>query len=171
MVLAYLSGHRRACKHKQSERAARIASLPAVYHEALTTADTSILATPLDKLVANIKKGEVKPLDVLRAYGKEAIRAQAETNCLTEIMIEDAEKWASENELKGPLAGIPGISICISANRQSPSKILSMFKGMILVLGTLRGPQSLRHKILLWSDVSKTPGQFHLSRLMYRHHC
>jgi hypothetical protein len=109
MVLAYLSGHRRACKHKQQERASRIAALPAVYHEPLTSNDTSILATPLDKLVANIKKGEVKSLDVLRAYGKEAIRAHAETNCLTEIMIEDAEKWAAEPDHKGPLAGIPGI--------------------------------------------------------------
>jgi hypothetical protein len=111
MVLAYLSGHYSACRYKQRERASRIAALPSVYHEPLSGADTSILATPLDKLVANIKKGEVKPLDVLRAYGKEAIRAHADTNCLTEIMIEDAEKWATESELKGPLAGIPGIPI------------------------------------------------------------
>jgi hypothetical protein len=110
MVLAYLSGHRSACKYKQNERASKIASLPAIYHASLTSADTSILATPLDKLVANIKKGEVKPIDVLHAYGKEALRAHAETNCLTEIMIEDAEKWATEGEIKGPLAGIPGIS-------------------------------------------------------------
>ena len=110
MVLAYLSGHTKACKYKQQERAAKIAALPPVYHEGLTGADKSILATPLDKLVAKIKKQEVKPLDVLRAYGKEAIRAHAETNCLTEIMIEDAEKWATESELKGPLAGIPGNS-------------------------------------------------------------
>jgi hypothetical protein len=110
MVLAYLSGHTKACKYKQQERASKIAALPPVYHEGLTTTETSILATPLDKLVAQIKKQELKPLDVLRAYGKEAIRAHAETNCLTEIMIEDAEKWAAECELKGPLAGIPGNS-------------------------------------------------------------
>ena len=111
MVLAYLSGHRSACKYKQNERASKIAGLPAIYHASLTSTDTSILATPLDKLVADIKKGEVKPIDVLHAYGKEALRAHAETNCLTEIMIEDAEKWATEGEIKGPLAGIPGTSI------------------------------------------------------------
>jgi len=111
MVLAYLSGHHSACKYKQNERASKIAGLPAVYHASLTSTETSILATPLDKLVANIKKGEVKPIEVLHAYGKEAIRAHAETNCLTEIMIEDAEKWATEGEIKGPLAGIPGTSI------------------------------------------------------------
>ena len=108
MVLAYLSGHRSACKYKQKEREARLAALPPVYYEPLTGADKSILATPLPLLVGNIKKGEVKPLEVLRAYGKEAIRAHKETNCLTEIMIEDAERWASSSDLKGPLAGIPG---------------------------------------------------------------
>jgi hypothetical protein len=109
MVIAYLSGHHSACKFKQNERASKIAALPAVYHQPLGEGDLSILATPLDKLVANIKKGELKPLDVLRAYGKQAIRAHVDTNCLTEIMIEDAERWASESDLKGPLAGIPGM--------------------------------------------------------------
>jgi hypothetical protein len=110
MVLAYLSGHRSACKYKQKEREARISALPSVYHEPLTGGDRSILSTPLALLVGNIKKGEVKPLEVLRAYGKEALRAHDETNCLTEIMIEDAEIWASTPDLKGPLAGIPGLS-------------------------------------------------------------
>jgi len=111
MVLAYLSGHRSACKYKQNERATKIAALPPVYHEPLSNADKSILATPLDNLVANIKKRELKPLDVLRAYGKEAIRAHNETNCLTEIMIEDAEAWAKESDLNGPLAGVPGSAL------------------------------------------------------------
>lgn len=108
MVLAYLSGHRSACKYKQRERESKIASLPRIYHEPLTAAEKSILATPLALLVGAIKKGETKPLDVLRAYGKEALRAHEETNCLTEIMIEDAEIWATEVPPKGPLAGIPG---------------------------------------------------------------
>lgn len=110
MILAYLSGHRSACKYKQTERTTKIAALPPVYHEPLTAADKFILATPLDHLVDNIKKGDIKPLDVLQAYGKEALRVHRETNCLTEIMIEDAEVWAKESELKGPLAGVPGIA-------------------------------------------------------------
>jgi len=110
MILAFLSGHRDACKYKQQERAAKIAALPAVYHEPPTLADTSILASPLDKLATDIKNGAVKPIDVLHAYGKAALLVHAETNCLTEIMIEDAEKSAleAERKLKGPLAGIPG---------------------------------------------------------------
>ena len=108
MILAYLSGHRSACKFKQNEREQRIATLPPVYFEELKDGDKSILATPLDKLVENIKKGEVKPVDILHAYGKQAIKAHEKTNCLTEIMISDAEQWAAEHNLKGPLAGIPG---------------------------------------------------------------
>ena len=50
----------------------------------------------------------VEPIDVLRSYGKIAIRAHAKTNCLTEVMLPAAEQWAqSEVNLKGPLAGVP----------------------------------------------------------------
>ena len=48
------------------------------------------------------------PIDVLRAYGKVATKAHEKANCLTEVMLPEAESWA-ENEvnLKSPLAGIP----------------------------------------------------------------
>ena len=47
-------------------------------------------------------------MDVLRAYGKVAIKAHERTNCLTEIMLPEAESWAQGDvDLKGPLAGIP----------------------------------------------------------------
>ena len=50
----------------------------------------------------------IKPLDVLQTYGKLAIKANARTNCLTEIMIREAEIWAQEEvNLDGPLAGVP----------------------------------------------------------------
>jgi hypothetical protein len=114
MVIAYLSGHRSLCKFKQNEREQRIAALPPIYFEELRESDQSILATPLDKLVINIKKGELKPTDVLHAYGKQAIKAHKETNCLTEILISDAEQWAANHDLKGPLAGVPGkILLCM----------------------------------------------------------
>lgn len=49
-----------------------------------------------------------KPLDILQAYGNAALKAHAKTNCLTEVMISSAEKWAAtEISTKGPLAGIP----------------------------------------------------------------
>ena len=49
-----------------------------------------------------------KPIDILRTYGKLAIRAHEKTNCLTEVMLPEAEKWAETGiNAKGPLAGIP----------------------------------------------------------------
>jgi hypothetical protein len=112
MLLAYFSGHRAACTSKQRERAARIASLPAIYRDPLSAHDETILATPLEKLVAEVHTGEVKPLDVLHAYGKKALKVHEQTDCLTEILILDAEKWAREaDDTKGPLAGIPGIPL------------------------------------------------------------
>ena len=63
---------------------------------------------PIETLVQDVHKQVLKPIDVLRTYGKVAIRAHKMTNCLTEVMLPEAELWA-ENEvnLKGPLAGIP----------------------------------------------------------------
>lgn len=45
---------------------------------------------------------------MLRTYGKVAVRAQERTNCITELLLPEAESWLeSEVNLKGPLAGIP----------------------------------------------------------------
>ena len=53
-------------------------------------------------------KDVIKPIDILRTYGKIAIKAHEKTNCLTEVMLPEAESWAEDEiNLKGPLAGIP----------------------------------------------------------------
>lgn len=50
----------------------------------------------------------LSPIDILRSYGKVALRAHEKTNCLTEVMLPEAEAWAENDvNLKGPLAGIP----------------------------------------------------------------
>lgn len=48
-------------------------------------------------------------MEILRTYGKTAVRAHAKTNCVTEVLVPDAERWVQEGgiNLKGPLAGIP----------------------------------------------------------------
>lgn len=51
--------------------------------------------------------GSLNPSDVLIAYGKTALRAHAATNCLTEVLIEQAEEWAKACNTRGPLAGMP----------------------------------------------------------------
>ncbi|KAI9712958.1 MAG: hypothetical protein M1812_006705 [Candelaria pacifica] len=94
--------------NKQWERASRIANLPAPYHSPVSHQDRDILDKPIQELVQDVHNEKTKPTDILRAYGKVAIQAHLQTNCLTEVMIARAEFWA-ENEIdtKGPLAGIP----------------------------------------------------------------
>jgi fatty acid amide hydrolase len=102
-VLSYTS---RDFKRKQ--RAARIASLPSVYHTAITAFDRSVVAKPIEELVQEVHRGVLQPIDVLHTYGKIAVRAQEKTNCLTELLLPEAEEWAkTEVDLKGPLAGVP----------------------------------------------------------------
>lgn len=45
---------------------------------------------------------------MLQTYGKVAVKAQDRTNCITELLLPEAESWLkSDINLKGPLAGIP----------------------------------------------------------------
>ncbi|KAG6852988.1 hypothetical protein C0991_007704 [Blastosporella zonata] len=106
MLFSYLA-HRKACKAKQDERRNRIDQLPAYYKEPIGLRDATILAHPISALVKGVKAGEIDPSDILKAYGKQALCAHAQTNCLTEIMILSAETWAKDCNKKGPLAGVP----------------------------------------------------------------
>jgi Asp-tRNA(Asn)/Glu-tRNA(Gln) amidotransferase A subunit family amidase len=95
-------------KRKQQERADRIANLPSSYHSPVNAQDRSILDKPIEELVQDVHKQVLKPIDILRTYGKVAVKAHEKTNCLTEVMIEAAEGWAEKDiNTKGPLAGIP----------------------------------------------------------------
>ena len=95
-------------QRKQIERYTRIANLPTAYLSPLSSHDRDILDKPVEELVQDVHKQLLKPIDILRSYGKVAVKAHERTNCLTEVMLPEAEQWA-ENEinLKGPLAGIP----------------------------------------------------------------
>ncbi|KAI0353370.1 amidase signature enzyme [Trametes cingulata] len=99
--------HRRACAAKQREREERIRSLPPAYHAPLSAADKQLLARPASEIVARVQAGTLAPTDVLLAYGKQALRAHAATNCLTEVLIAKAEGWAKTSNTQGPLAGMP----------------------------------------------------------------
>lgn len=61
-----------------------------------------------------IHASDLTPLDILGAYGKQAIQAHAKTNCLTEIMIGEEDKKLQQEGMIGgmkrssrPLEGIP----------------------------------------------------------------
>jgi len=96
-------------KAKQDERASRITALPQSYRYPLLSTERSILNRPIAELVQDVHNNAIKPVDILRTYGKVAIKAQEKTNCVTEILFPEAEKWIDNGgiNLKGPLAGIP----------------------------------------------------------------
>ncbi|ETI27130.1 hypothetical protein G647_09812 [Cladophialophora carrionii CBS 160.54] len=102
--------HRRACVIKQRQRDARFASLPDPYRGPLTTSQRSILSAPISQLVSDVQSGHLSPIDILRTYGKTTSIAHTRTNCVTELLLPEAESWARDEKdvnLKGPLAGIP----------------------------------------------------------------
>ncbi|KAK4554173.1 hypothetical protein LTR86_008700 [Recurvomyces mirabilis] len=101
--------HWSACKRKQEERAERIASLSKPYQYPLNSNERTILDENIDDLVQDVQDGNKNAVDVLRAYGKVAVKAQEKTNCITEVMLKEAEGWINSGDinLKGPLAGIP----------------------------------------------------------------
>lgn len=98
--------HEKVCAAKHKQREDTIKALPE-YNKPLTPKEKSILDFTVPDLVKQVKANEIKPKEVLLAYGKQALVAQAKTNCLTEIMLKDAENWADEVDTSGPLAGIP----------------------------------------------------------------
>lgn len=96
-------------QRKQDERASRIANLPKPYKAPISNDDRSILDAPIHQLVQDVQNKKTDAVDVLRAYGKAAVKAQAKTNSITEVMITEAEGWIENGDinLSGPLAGIP----------------------------------------------------------------
>ncbi|PHH83286.1 hypothetical protein CDD82_2466 [Ophiocordyceps australis] len=107
-LLEYLQ-HRKDCQFKQNERAARIRALPARYHAPFSPLDRQIINQPIEELVKQVHSDPSKASDLLDSYAKVALKAQEKTNCITEILIEDAQRWISNGSInfKGPLAGIP----------------------------------------------------------------
>ena len=92
---------------KQEERRERIETLSEVYHAVLTTADTNILSQSVAETVRKVQSGVLDPVDVVHAFGNKALKAHAATNCLTEILLPEAEEWARACNKQGPLAGMP----------------------------------------------------------------
>ncbi|KAI2699425.1 hypothetical protein CBS147332_8311 [Penicillium roqueforti] len=100
--------YRRIRNQKQSERELRFAGLPQQYQLPISDQDRKTIDQPIAELVHDVHDSTVSALDVLRTYGKVAKRAHERTNCVTELMLPEAESWlGSEINLKGPLAGIP----------------------------------------------------------------
>jgi Asp-tRNA(Asn)/Glu-tRNA(Gln) amidotransferase A subunit family amidase len=93
---------------KQRKRDAKFAALPDSYKGPLTAQQRSILSAPIGSLVSDVQSGALSAVDILRTYGKTAVVAHQRTNCVTELLLPEAESWAKDGvDLTGPLAGIP----------------------------------------------------------------
>lgn len=106
MGLFFTSKYENAQKLKQKQREDTINALPE-YHKSLTSKEKDILNYDVPELAKLVKANELKPKEILLAYGKQSLIAHAKTNCLTEVMLKDAEEWAEKVDTSGPLAGIP----------------------------------------------------------------
>ena len=92
---------------KQHERQERIKALAPIFHEPISAKDHHVMGQPISALVSQVQNGQRDPVDILTAYGKKALQAHEETNCLTEVMIAAAVGWAKDCNRTGPLAGVP----------------------------------------------------------------
>lgn len=92
---------------KQNERRGRIARLSPVYTSPLSGTDRIILGQTVAETVSKVQSGALDPVDIVRAFGKKALKAHEATNCLTEILLPEAEEWAKSCNRQGPLAGMP----------------------------------------------------------------
>ncbi|PHH83989.1 hypothetical protein CDD83_2678 [Cordyceps sp. RAO-2017] len=106
-LLDYLQ-HRRDCRFKQDERTSRLGALSA-YRGPFSALDRDIINKPIEELVQDVQRDPGKAAQLLRTYGKVALKAHDKTNCVTEVLIKDAEQWIKDGSinLKGSLAGIP----------------------------------------------------------------
>lgn len=92
-------------------------------------------------LVAKVQSGDVDPEDILLAYSKKVLYAHKKTNCLTEVMISEAQVAARECNRAGPLAGIPvsmkdtvgitGFASCLG--NSTPSRLVPFQKDAAIV--------------------------------------
>ncbi|RDA89050.1 hypothetical protein CP532_2308 [Ophiocordyceps camponoti-leonardi (nom. inval.)] len=93
---------------KQDQRTTRLGLLDA-YRSPISSFDRDVVNKPIEKLVADVQADPALASGILSTYGKVALRAHAKTNCLTELLIKDAEGWIKDGSInfKGALAGIP----------------------------------------------------------------
>ncbi|KAI0314594.1 amidase signature domain-containing protein [Amylostereum chailletii] len=96
---------------KLAERHAKLVGAP----EFSAAVHQEILEASATEIVRRIEKGVWTASQVLDAYIARAVQAQAKTNCLTEILFEEARATARQldadfvvtKKLKGPLHGVP----------------------------------------------------------------
>ncbi|KII87208.1 hypothetical protein PLICRDRAFT_113002 [Plicaturopsis crispa FD-325 SS-3] len=105
--------HREVVDTKRAQRDEALSSAPS-YHADAPTYDVYLRATA-SEIVTRIESGEWTSSQVVAAYCARAAYAQATTNCVTEVLFEQAlreaalldKEYAATGKLRGPLHGVP----------------------------------------------------------------
>ncbi|KAF8908523.1 amidase signature domain-containing protein [Gymnopilus junonius] len=90
LFLFFRSAHQRACATKQAERQSKIESLSPVYSSPLSSSEEKIHALSLSELVTKCRSGAIQPSSIMMAYAKKALFAHKATNCLADLMFDEA---------------------------------------------------------------------------------
>lgn len=96
-----------------------MAALSASYSAPLTSDEEKIHALSLATLVRQCRSGALGPSDVMRAYAKKVFVAQKESNCVSDVLVEEAlssalSQWGPGQDTDSdrvchqrPLLGVP----------------------------------------------------------------
>jgi Asp-tRNA(Asn)/Glu-tRNA(Gln) amidotransferase A subunit family amidase len=128
---------------KQKELKDKIDAVPPSYFVATTPQDRSIYALSLAQLASQCKTGVLSPSDVIQTYSKRAIRAHQATNCLSDIMFQEALTTPAladckpnvESDLSPAARPLMGVPISIKGT-YSEHRELAMYIKVIIVLTT-----------------------------------
>jgi hypothetical protein len=77
-------------QRKQKERETLLESLPPAYSTPLSLQENKIHGLPIPQLVSQCTRGRLSPATVLTVYAKKTLRSHQATNCLTDIMFDEA---------------------------------------------------------------------------------
>lgn len=102
-------------KHKELE--GKIAALPEAYHTPLSQIEEDLHALPVSQLVHACKSGDTRLSEVMLAYGKKTLQAHKLSNCLADVMFDEAleiamaadeQLWTDDDKSTDrPFLGVP----------------------------------------------------------------
>ncbi|KAF5350758.1 hypothetical protein D9758_010345 [Tetrapyrgos nigripes] len=84
------SVHQEACRLKQQERQALLDAASLLFSSPLTPSEEELHRLPISKLVEKCHLDDIAPADILTTYAKKTLQAQAETNCVSDILFDEA---------------------------------------------------------------------------------
>ncbi|KAJ3906652.1 amidase signature domain-containing protein [Lentinula edodes] len=85
----------RACAFKHEQRQASVNAASKLFSSPLTSSEEKLHALPISELVSGCKSGDISPFEIISTYGKKALEAQRLTNCVAELMLDDATRYVS----------------------------------------------------------------------------